>query len=80
MLHSANIFPDGCKEVRAVTHEQTADALTVDERLMRWGRSDYALNRLAFWIQSEWPGGDGLRQYVIDPIYYRAETTFDAQW
>ena len=72
VLHSANIFPGAYQELRAVTHEQTNDAVTIDERLMPWGRG-YALNRLAFWMQSEWPLGTQLRRHAIDPLFFRGQ-------
>lgn len=70
--HSANIFPDAYEEIRAVTHEQTTDPVTIDERLIPWGRG-YALNRLAFWMQSEWPLGTRLRRHAIDPLFFRGQ-------
>lgn len=72
VLHSANIFPDAYDEVRAVTHEQTNDPVTIDDRLMPWG-DGYTLNRLAFWMQSEWPLGTHLRRHAIDPLFFRGQ-------
>jgi FAD/FMN-containing dehydrogenase len=72
VLHSANIFPGAYDEVRAVTHEQTNDPVTIDDRLMPWGRG-YALNRLAFWMQTEWPLGTQLRRHAIDPLFFRGQ-------
>jgi FAD/FMN-containing dehydrogenase len=72
VLHSANIFPGAYDEIRAVTHEQTIDPVTIDDRLMPWG-SGYAFNRLAFWMQSEWPLGTQLRRHAIDPLFFRGQ-------
>lgn len=66
VLHSANIFPDDYTMVRAVTLEETDDPATVEDRLIPADET-YRLNRLAFWVQTEWPFGKLIGQHVIDP-------------
>jgi FAD/FMN-containing dehydrogenase len=69
VFHSANIFPGDYSTVRAVTFSATDDPVTVKDRLMPRDQS-YRLNRLAFWIESEWPFGKSIRRYLVDPIYF----------
>jgi hypothetical protein len=58
--------------VNAVTYVQTNDSVTVPERLIPKDQS-YRLNRFAYWVMSEWPGGKWIRQHVIDPLIFRGE-------
>jgi FAD/FMN-containing dehydrogenase len=72
VLHSGNIFPNAYTEVRAVTFEKTEDPVTVEDRLIPQTQT-YRLNRLAFWIASEWPFGKILQRRLIDPLYFAGE-------
>jgi FAD/FMN-containing dehydrogenase len=72
LFHNGNIFPDDFGTVRAVTYSSTEEPVTVSDRLRRNDRS-YGLNRLAFWIQTEWPFGKWIERRVIDPIYFAGE-------
>jgi FAD/FMN-containing dehydrogenase len=72
VFHSANIFPGDYSSVRAVTFSRTNDPVTVADRLMPTDHS-YRLNRLAFWIESEWPFGKLIQRSMVDPIYFAGE-------
>ena len=72
VFHSANIFPGDYSVVRAVTFFETDDPVTVGDRLMPRSQS-YRLNRIAFWVESEWPFGKWIHQYLFDPIYFADE-------
>jgi FAD/FMN-containing dehydrogenase len=72
VFHSANIFPDDDPTVRAVTLSKTADPVTISARLIPAGQG-YRWNRLAFWIATEWPFGDLIQLYLVDPIYFAGE-------
>jgi FAD/FMN-containing dehydrogenase len=72
VFHNGNIFPDDYRVVRAVTHSRTIDPVTISDRLMPMGR-DYRLNRLAFWMSTEWAFGSRLRETLVDPIYFAGE-------
>jgi FAD/FMN-containing dehydrogenase len=72
VFHNANIFPDDYSTVRAVTQSRTDDPLTNEQRLVPVNQP-YRLNRLAFWIQSEWPLGRWLQRRMIDPWFFAGE-------
>jgi FAD/FMN-containing dehydrogenase len=72
IFHNANIFPDTYADVRAVTFSRTNDPVTVPERLFPVD-DGYGLNRLAFWILSDWPFGKQIGRHVMDPLYFRGE-------
>lgn len=72
VFHNADIYPNEYEEVNAVTYSRTDDAVTVPERLIPKDKS-YRVNRLAYRVISEFPGGKWLRQHVIDPLIFRGE-------
>jgi FAD/FMN-containing dehydrogenase len=71
VFHNADIYPDSFDTVRAISYVETDKPPTVADRLIP--HSDY---RLQHWLQivnSEWPGGKMLRQYIADPWMNRGE-------
>jgi FAD/FMN-containing dehydrogenase len=72
LFHNADIYPDGYNTVNAITYRQTDEPVTVPDRLVPSDRS-YRLNRFVFWTISELPGGNWLRQRVVDPLVLRGE-------
>lgn len=71
-FHNADIYPDAYDRVNAVTYTETSDSVTVPDRLIPRDRG-YGLNRFAFWVISTWPGGEWIREHVVDPLVYRGE-------
>lgn len=72
IFHNADIYPDSFNSVRAITYLHTDKAPTVRSRLIPLD-TDY---RLEHWLQvvnSEWPGGKKLRQYIADPWMNKGE-------
>jgi FAD/FMN-containing dehydrogenase len=72
VFHNADIYPDDYTIVNATTYSATDDAVTVPDRLIPVGQS-YWRERLAFWIVSEWPLGNTVRQRLFNPIYFSGE-------
>ena len=72
VFHNADIYPSDYNTVRAITYEKTNDSVTVAGRL-RPDNATYRLDRLAFWMSSEWLFGKALRQHLVDPIRFRGE-------
>lgn len=70
IFHNADIYPDDYRTVRVESYVRTSDSLTVKDRLIPSAQS-YSLNRVAFWIVSDWPFGQALRRYVVDPWRFR---------
>lgn len=72
IFHNADIYPDALDTVRATSYVQTEKAVTEPERLIPPDKS-YWVDRAAYWIMSEVPGGKSFRQHVIDPLLFRGE-------
>ena len=70
ILHNADIYPDDYRTVRAESYVRTSDPLTVKDRLTQSTQS-YRFDRVALWIVSDWPFGQALRQYLVDPWRFR---------
>jgi FAD/FMN-containing dehydrogenase len=73
IFHNADLYPDDFTTVRVSTYIRTTKPATVKERLIPRDKS-YSLDRLMLAVDSEWPGGKWLRQYVVDPWEDRGET------
>jgi FAD/FMN-containing dehydrogenase len=71
-FHNGDIYPDAYGTVHAVTYEETADPVTVPERLIPRDRT-YGLNRAVYTVISTWPGGEWIREHVVDPLVYSDE-------
>ena len=69
IVHDANIFPPDYTMLREVTYNLTTEPVSIQERLHP-SEGSYRLNRLALWIQSEWPLGSSIERYVMDPAYF----------
>jgi FAD/FMN-containing dehydrogenase len=72
IFHNADIYPPAFDTVRVTSYLKTDKPVTIADRLMPADRS-YWVDRMAFRVISEWPGGRALRQHVIDPIVFRGE-------
>jgi FAD/FMN-containing dehydrogenase len=70
VFHNADIFPTAFNVVRVTSYTKTQKPVTVSERLTS-ASGDYAANRRAIELVSEWPGGKWMRQHVLDPWLYR---------
>jgi FAD/FMN-containing dehydrogenase len=70
IFHNADIYPDDYRTVRAESYVRTSDPLTVKDRLTQSTQS-YRFDRVALWIVSDWPFGQALRQYLVDPWRFR---------
>ncbi|HZE76485.1 MAG TPA: FAD-binding oxidoreductase [Gemmatimonadales bacterium] len=72
VFHNADLYPDDYATVNAVTYSVTDDPVTAPDRLIPANQS-YRLNRLLFWIMSEWPFGKAIRQHLVDPILFAGQ-------
>ncbi len=75
VFHNGDIYPDDYSQVHAVTFDQTEEPVTVSDRLIPADKS-YRLNRMVYWMLSEWPFGNAIREHVVDPLLYRGEPVF----
>lgn len=69
IFHNADIYPNRCKKVRAVSYIKTNKNVTVKYRLTPPNQS-YKFNQFALTVISEFPGGKWIRQHIIDPELY----------
>lgn len=69
LFHNGDMYPPDFERVSAVSWSVTDRAPTHTERLIPRGH-DYWLERMAWVIMSEWPGGRWIRERVIDPLLY----------
>ncbi len=70
VFHNGDIYPNDFTTVSAVTYRRTSEPVTVPDRLVPRDRS-YRLNRVAYWVISEWPFGKKIREHVVEPLLYR---------
>ena len=61
IFHHGDLYPRAYDTVHAVTFTRTAAPVTIPDRLIP-ADQPYRLNRLAFWVFSEWPMGADIRQ------------------
>jgi len=69
VTHTATIFSPDYTDVRVVTYNRTDEPVSIHQRLHP-AEESYALNRLAYWVQSEMPLGSSIEQYVLDPMAF----------
>jgi FAD/FMN-containing dehydrogenase len=69
IFHNADIYPPGYTRVNAVTYTETADSVTIPDRLIPANQS-YRANRRMFRVISDWPFGKTLREWVVDPALF----------
>lgn len=69
VFHNADLYAPHYNTVRAVTWEETEDAVTTPARLQR-PRRFYPLHRYFLWAISETPFGAERREKLIDPLLY----------
>jgi FAD/FMN-containing dehydrogenase len=67
VLHEATVSLPDFARLREVTYTRTTEPLSVRARL-RSSDGSYRLNRLALWIQSEWPLGSSIGRYLFDQV------------
>lgn len=72
VFHNADIYPNAFDTVRVTSYLKTDKPVTVTDRLIPKDKS-YRLDRWAYSIISEWPGGKWIRQHVIDPMLFHGE-------
>ncbi|MFT3736995.1 MAG: FAD-binding oxidoreductase [Rhodocyclaceae bacterium] len=66
LMHNADLLPPLFEKPVAVTWRRTDKALTVPERLTPRDQR-YTLERSVLWAMTEMPGGQGLRESVVQP-------------
>ncbi|MES2817485.1 MAG: FAD-binding oxidoreductase [Pseudomonadota bacterium] len=76
LLHNGVLYPGAYDKVRAVSHRQTEQPLTIEERLVPLGR-DYKTQRLGVKLVAGSAAGRTLRETTLDPLVYRSE---QVQW
>jgi FAD/FMN-containing dehydrogenase/SAM-dependent methyltransferase len=69
VFHNADLYPFSYQKARAVTWQQTEQAVTIQQRLIK-PKSYYLLHNYFIWSVSETPLGKWCRQYIIDPLLY----------
>lgn len=72
IFHNADVFPTAFDTVRATSYKKTTKSLTIEHRLIPKDQN-YWLDRICFWIISEWPYGKSIRQHIIDPLVFRGD-------
>ncbi|HJR62458.1 MAG TPA: FAD-binding oxidoreductase [Gemmatimonadaceae bacterium] len=72
IFHNADIYPNDYTTVRALTYSRTTDSVTIPDRLIPDDRG-YRLHRFVYWMISEWPFGEAIREHIVDPLIYRGE-------
>jgi FAD/FMN-containing dehydrogenase len=72
VFHNADIYPNEYDRVSAVTFTQTADSVTIPDRLMP-RKESYPAGRWGQTVVTGWPGGKEIREHVLDPWVYRGE-------
>jgi FAD/FMN-containing dehydrogenase len=70
IFHNADIYPDEYDRVSAVTFTQTADSVTIPDRLMP-RQASYPVQQWGQRVVTGWPGGKEIREHVLDPWVYR---------
>jgi FAD/FMN-containing dehydrogenase len=70
IFHNADIYPNEYDRVSAVTFTQTADSVTIPDRLMP-RQASYPASRIGQTVVTGWPGGKEIREHVLDPWLYR---------
>ena len=70
VFHNADIYPNEYDRVSVVTFTQTADSVTIPDRLMP-RKASYPASRMGQTVVTGWPGGKEIREHVLDPWVYR---------
>ena len=73
VFHNGDIYPDAYKTVHAITYSGTDAPSTVADRLIP-NNGSYRLNRVVYWIVSEWPFGKTFREHVVDPFLFQSDS------
>lgn len=72
LFHNGDIYPMDFDSVSAVNWTKTSKQTTTSEKLIPRFQ-DYAFERIAWVIMSEWPFGKWIREYIFEPIIYFKE-------
>jgi len=67
VFHNADLYPPGYDQVVAITWSETSEPVTVPDKLVAAGASNWA-SHLAYWWISEVPFGKETRVRIIDPM------------
>lgn len=70
VFHNADIYPNEYDRVSVVTFTQTADSVTIPDRLMP-RRASYPASRIGQTVVTGSPGGKEIREHLLDPWVYR---------
>lgn len=69
IFHNGDMYPPAFENISAVSWAKTDKAPTVADRLIpRAG--DYWLERAAWVVMSQWPGGRWIREHILEPLIY----------
>lgn len=79
VMHNADIYPPYFTEVRDVSWYRSEKELTNDERLIPGDRK-YSIGPRLAEFDANYTIGKWLRQYVFDPMYYRADRVVWRNW
>jgi FAD/FMN-containing dehydrogenase len=71
VFHNANLYPDKFSVVRATTFSKTDKPVTEPLRLVPPERS-YGKEHAAIWLMADLPGGQFLRQHLLEPMLFGA--------
>ena len=69
IFHNADLYPPNFDRVSSVNWVET-DSASNTEASMIPRAQDYWLERIAWVIMSQWPGGLRIREHIIDPLIY----------
>ncbi|MDB5238605.1 MAG: FAD-binding oxidoreductase [Candidatus Kaiserbacteria bacterium] len=70
IFHNGDMYPPDFTHVSAVSWSITDKAPTVTDRLIPKS-TDYWLERFAWVVMSDWPGGRWIREHIFEPLIYR---------
>lgn len=72
IFHNGDMYPPEFERISAVSWRVTKKTPTTEGRLIP-REKDYWLERIAWVVMSEWPGGRWIRERIIDPLVYMGE-------
>ena len=73
VFHNGDIYPDRYTTVHTITYSKTETPPSVADHLIP-NNGSYRLNRLVYWVVSEWPFGKLFREGVIDPVLFHGQS------
>ena len=69
VFHNADLYPPHFDRLSAVSWVETDSPTTTANKLIPRAQ-DYWLERAAWVVMSQWPGGRWIREHIIDPLIY----------